>query len=276
MRRDMGSGVLVSEDGYILTNHHVISQAQNIKVALWDGRLAGARVVGSDLETDLAVLKVNLDGLPTAPIAEDNLARVGDIVLAIGNALGLSHTVTMGIISATGRNSIGSSVYQGFIQTDAAINAGNSGGALVNAHGELIGINTRSLGAIAGAQSIGFAIPIATARDVMQQIIEYGSVQRGWLGALFSNLPPATATDGTSVPRGIYVRDVTRGGPAWDAGIREGDQLIAQNGQPIEDAQAFNLLIASTAPGSQIELEVRRRAETFQTYATLIQQPPMP
>jgi serine peptidase DegS len=276
MRRDMGSGVLVSEDGYILTNHHVISQAQNIKVALWDGRLAGAQVVGSDLETDLAVLKVNLDGLPTAPIAEDNLARVGDIVLAIGNALGLSHTVTMGIISATGRNSIGSSVYQGFIQTDAAINAGNSGGALVNAQGELIGINTRSLGAIAGAQSIGFAIPIATARDVMQQIIEYGSVQRGWLGALFSNLPPATATDGTSVPRGIYVRDVTRGGPAWDAGIREGDQLIAQNGQPIEDAQAFNLLIASTPPGSQVELEVRRRAETFQTYATLIQQPPMP
>lgn len=275
MRRDMGSGVLVSEDGYILTNHHVISQAQNIKVALWDGRIAGAQVVGSDLETDLAVLKVNLNGLPTAPIGEGGRPRVGDVVLAIGNALGLSHTVTMGIISATGRETGGSSVYEGFLQTDAAINAGNSGGALVNARGELIGINTRNLSGATGAQNIGFAIPIGTARDVMRQIIEYGGVRRGWMGALFSDLASATGTDGTQSPRGIFVRDVTRGGPAWDAGIREGDQIIAQNGEPVENAQNFNLLIASTMPGTRVELDVRRRNETFQTYVTLIQQPPM-
>ena len=275
MRRDMGSGVLVSEDGYVLTNHHVISQAQNIKVALWDGRLAGAQVVGSDLETDLAVLKINLNGLPTAPISVGAAPRVGDVVLAIGNALGLSHTVTMGIISATGRETIASSVYEGFLQTDAAINAGNSGGALVNARGELIGINTRNLSGVTGAQNIGFAIPIATARDVMNQIIEYGTVRRGWLGAMFSDLPMATAADGSPVSRGIFVRDVSRGGPAWNAGIREGDQIIGINGQPVQDAQAFNLQIASTSPGTQIELEVRRRSENFQTYATLIQQPPM-
>ncbi|MEJ8567400.1 S1C family serine protease [Elongatibacter sediminis] len=275
MRRDMGSGVLISEDGYILTNHHVISKAQNIRVALWDGRLAGAQVVGSDLETDLAVLKVNLTGLPTAPIGEDTSPRVGDVVLAIGNALGLSHTVTLGIISATGRETAGSSVYEGFLQTDAAINAGNSGGALVNARGELIGINTRNLSGVTGAQNIGFAIPIATARAVMRQIIEYGSVRRGWLGALFSDLPPTTAADGSSVLRGIFVRDVTRSGPAWEAGIRDGDQIVTLNGEPVEDVASFNLEIASTAPGTQVELEVRRRGEEFQTYATLIQQPPM-
>lgn len=277
MRRDMGSGVLISEDGYILTNHHVISQAQNIRVALWDGRLAGAQVVGSDITTDLAVLKINLNGLPTAPISEDGPPRVGDVVLAIGNALGLSHTVTLGIISATGRGreSIGSSIYEGFLQTDAAINAGNSGGALVNARGDLIGINTRNLNGVTGAQNIGFAIPIATARDVMQQIIENGTVRRGWLGVIVSDLPPATAAaDGTSEPRGVFVRDVSRFGPAWNAGIREGDQLVTANAQPIEDAQSFNLLMASTDPGTRIELEVRRRGEIFQTYATLMQQPP--
>ncbi len=275
MRRDMGSGVLVSEDGYILTNHHVINQAQNIKIALWDGRLSGAQVVGSDPETDLAVLKVNLTGLPTAPISESAPPRVGDVVLAIGNALGLSHTVTMGIISATGRNTQGSHMFEGFLQTDAAINAGNSGGALINARGELIGINTRNLAGLSGAQNIGFAIPMSIARNVMQQIIDYGSVRRGWLGALFSDLPPTTLPDGSQLLRGIYVRDVTRGGPAWDAGIREGDAVMAVNGDPIDDAQAFNLLIASTQPGTQVELDVRRQGEVFQTYATLIQQPPM-
>ncbi len=276
MRRDMGSGVLVSEDGYILTNHHVISQAQNIKIALWDGRLSGAQVVGSDPETDLAVLKINLTGLPTAPISESAPPRVGDVVLAIGNALGLSHTVTMGIISATGRNTQGSRMFEGFLQTDAAINAGNSGGALINARGELIGINTRNLAGLSGAQNIGFAIPMSIARNVMQQIIDYGSVRRGWLGALFSDLTPTTLPDGSQLLRGIYVRDVTRGGPAWDAGIREGDAVMAVNGDPVDDAQAFNLLIASTQPGTQVELDVRRQGEVFQTYATLIQQPPMP
>ena len=274
MRRDMGSGVLVSSDGYVLTNHHVINSAQNIKVALWDGRIAGAQVVGSDPETDLAVLKINLTGLPAAPISPGPPPRVGDVVLAIGNALGLSHTVTMGIISGTGRENIASRSYEGFLQTDAAINAGNSGGALINTHGELIGINTRNLGGPSGAQNIGFAIPISTAQNVKTQIIEYGSVRRGWLGALFSDLPPTRNAGVTAARNGVWVRDVTREGPAWRAGIREGDVIVSLNKAQVNDSQAVNLLISLLQPGEQVDLEVRRGGETFQTYATLIQQPP--
>jgi len=276
MRRDMGSGVLVSEDGYVLTNQHVISGAQNIKIALWDGRLASAQVVGSDPETDLAVLKVNLNGLPTVPIALDPPPRVGDVVLAIGNALGLSHTVTMGIISATGRDNIGSPTADGFLQTDAAINAGNSGGALVNARGELIGISARNLGGIQGAQNIGFAIPMAIAQNVMQQIIDYGSVSRGWLGTQFSNLPSSTRYGDLHDKGGIHVRSVVSDSPAWNAGIREGDTITKLNGKAVSDIRAFNLLISATLPGTKVEIEVERGPEVFSTYAILIQQPPIP
>ena len=274
-RQDMGSGVLVSEDGYILTNNHVISQVQNISVGLWDGRFATAQVVGSDPETDLAVLKIDLDGLPVAPLAVDANVRVGDVVLAIGNAFGLSHTVTMGIISATGRNDLRSVLYEDFIQTDAAINAGNSGGALINHTGEVIGISTRNLGQIQGAQNIGFAIPIAMAKDVMQQIVENGSVRRGSIGALFSDLPLSLQTDGSAVRRGVQVRDVTPNGPAWSAGIRPGDILLSIDGMEVGDARALLLLLAQRQPGSRVELRVQRDAETFETYATLIQQPPL-
>ena len=274
-RQDMGSGVLVSEDGYILTNNHVISQVQNISVGLWDGRFATAQVVGSDPETDLAVLKIDLSGLPAAPLAEDAKVRVGDVVLAIGNAFGLSHTVTMGIISATGRNDLRSVLYEDFIQTDAAINAGNSGGALINYLGEVIGINTRNLGQMQGAQNIGFAIPIAMAKDVMQQIVENGSVRRGSIGALFSDLPLSLQTDGSAVRRGIQVRDVTPNGPAWNAGIRPGDILLSLDGVEVDDARALLLMIAQRQPGSRVEFVVKRASETFETYATLIQQPPL-
>jgi len=274
-RQNMGSGVLVSEDGYIMTNNHVVSQVQNISVGLWDGRFAPAQVVGSDPETDLAVLKVNLSGLPAAPLAEDVPVRVGDVVLAIGNAFGLSHTVTMGIVSATGRNDLRSVLYEDFIQTDAAINAGNSGGALINYRGEVIGINTRNLGQAQGAQNIGFAIPIAMAKDVMQQIIENGSVRRGWLGALFSDLPLSLQTDGSSMRRGIQVRDVTPNGPAWSAGIRPGDVLLSIDGVPVVDARAFMLMISQRRPGGKVEFRIHRNSEIFETYATLIQQPPM-
>ena len=274
-RRDMGSGVLVSEDGYILTNNHVISQVQNISVGLWDGRFATAQVVGSDPETDLAVLKIDLNGLPAAPLAEDISVRVGDIVLAIGNAFGLSHTVTMGIISATGRNDLRSVLYEDFIQTDAAINAGNSGGALINYRGEVIGINTRNLGQMQGAQNIGFAIPIAMAKDVMQQIVDNGSVRRGSIGALFSDLPLSLQTDGSAVRRGIQVRDVTPNGPAWNAGIRPGDIMLSIDGVEVDDARALLLMIAQRQPGSRVELRVQRESEIFETYATLIQQPPV-
>ena len=275
MRQDMGSGVLLGEDGYILTNHHVINHVQNIRVALWDGRIAPAQVVGSDPATDLAVLKIDLTGLPVAPIADQTEVRVGDVVLAIGNALGLSHTVTMGIVSATGRNDLRSVLYEDFIQTDAAINAGNSGGALINARGELIGISTRNLGTLTGAQNIGFAIPVGLARNVMKQIIEYGSVRRGWLGASFSDLVPTSQPDGSSARRGINVREVARGGPAWNAGIRQGDIILSLDSVPVDDASQFLLQISQREPGSQVELEMFRRPESFLTYATLIQQPPL-
>ena len=274
-RQDMGSGVLVSEDGYILTNNHVINRVQNIRVGLWDGRFAAAQVVGSDPETDLAVLKIDLNGLPAAPLAEDSPVRVGDVVLAIGNAFGLSHTVTMGIISATGRNDLRSVLYEDFIQTDAAINAGNSGGALINHLGEVIGINTRNLSQAQGAQNIGFAIPIAMAKDVMQQIVENGSVRRGSLGALFSDVPLSLQTDGSSVRRGIQVRNVTPNGPAWSAGIRAGDILLSMDGVAVDDARALLFMIAQRQPGGRVEFQVQRDNEIFETYATLIQQPPL-
>jgi len=274
-RQDMGSGVLVSEDGYILTNNHVISRVQNISVGLWDGRFATAQVVGSDPETDLAVLKIELNGLPAAPLAEDANVRVGDVVLAIGNAFGLSHTVTMGIISATGRNDLRAVLYEDFIQTDAAINAGNSGGALINYRGEVIGINTRNLGQMQGAQNIGFAIPIVMAKDVMQQIVENGTVRRGSIGALFSDLPLSLQTDGSAVRRGIQVRDVTLNGPAWNAGIRPGDILLSIDGAEVDDARALLLMIAQREPGERVEFKVSRDTEIFETYATLIQQPPL-
>ncbi len=275
MRSDMGSGVLLSEDGYILTNQHVINQVNNIRISLWDGRIAPAKIVGSDPETDLAVLKINLTGLPTAPIAEQTEVHVGDVVLAIGNALGLSHTVTMGIVSGTGRNNLRSVLYEDFIQTDAAINAGNSGGALINANGDLIGINSRNLGRISGAQNIGFATPIAQALNVMNQIIEYGSVRRGWLGATFGNLRPTARSDGSAIRRGISVREVATDGPAWNAGIRQGDIILKLDGDRVDDASQFLLKISRHDPGSQVELEILRNRETFETYAMLIQQPPL-
>jgi len=275
MQHDMGSGVIVSEDGYILTNHHVINMVQNIRVALFDGRIVPARIVGSDPETDLAVLKVDLEGLSAAPLGSSPNVRVGDVVLAIGNSLGLSHTVTMGIVSATGRNDLRSLPYEDFIQTDAAINAGNSGGALVNAEGDLIGISTRKLGSNTGAQNIGFAIPVSLAKQVMDQIIEYGSVRRGWLGANFADLRPTQQPDGSVAREGIAVGWVAEQGPAWNAGIRQGDIILSLDGEPVSDANQFMLTISQLEPGSQVDLVVSRRQETFETYATLIQQPPM-
>jgi len=275
MQHDMGSGVIVSEDGYILTNHHVINMVQNIRVALFDGRIIPAKVVGSDPETDLAVLKIDLDGLSSMRLANSPDIRVGDVVLAIGNSLGLSHTVTMGIVSATGRNDLRSLPFEDFIQTDAAINAGNSGGALVNAEGELIGISTRKLGSNTGAQNIGFAIPVTLARHVMEQVIEYGSVRRAWLGASFVDIRPTLQPDGSVARQGIAVGWVDEQGPAWNAGIRQGDVIIALDGEPVTDANQFQLDISQREPGSQVELDVVRRLESFQTYATLIQQPPL-
>ncbi len=220
MQHDMGSGVIVSDDGYILTNHHVINMVQNIRIALFDGRIVPATVVGSDPDTDLAVLKVNLDGLSAAPLADSPEIRVGDVVLAIGNSLGLSHTVTMGIVSATGRNDLRSLPFEDFIQTDAAINAGNSGGALINAHGDLIGISTRQLGSSTGAQNIGFAIPVSLAKHVMEQIIEYGSVRRAWLGASFVDIRPTLQPDAWRGRASSWVGSTSWGRPGTRASAR--------------------------------------------------------
>jgi serine peptidase DegS len=276
--RDLGSGVILNENGYILTNLHVIQNVTEIEVAFWDGRIIPAEVVGTDPETDLAVLKVNLEGLPVAPVNENSAVLVGDVVLAIGNSFGLSHTVTMGIVSATGRNDLRSVLYEDFIQTDAAINAGNSGGALINASGDLIGINTlKSTMKLRDqvAQNIGFAIPITLARDVMDQIIEYGTVRRGWLGANFADLRRTLLPDGSAVQNGVSISGVQQGGPAWNAGIRQGDLITTMDGEPVTDASRFLLAISQREPGSQVELEVVRRGQSFQTYATLIQQPPL-
>ncbi len=244
-----GSGVIMRADGYIITNHHVIYGVSDINIVLWDGRFLPARVVGSDPATDLAVLKVELEDLPVALIREDSAVNVGDVVLAIGNALGLSHTVSMGIVSATGRNDLRSLLYQDFIQTDAAINAGNSGGALVKTYGELVGINARHLAGTTGAQNIGFAIPISLALDVMTQIIDYGTVRRGWLGASYSDLRPSAQNDGTAV---ASVRGPRRrgGGPAWNAGIRDGDYILSLDGEQVSDASRF-LWHFAACPGQQ-------------------------
>jgi serine peptidase DegS len=276
MRADMGSGVLVSEDGYILTNYHVISGVSNVSVALWDGRrVPTARLVGTDPESDLAVLKIDVDDLPVAPIAESTEVQVGDVVLAIGNALGLSHTVTMGIVSATGRNEPGTLGTQEFIQTDAAINAGNSGGALINSRGELVGINSRNLSNTPGAENIGFAIPVNVAQSVMEQIVEYGAVQRGWLGLIAIDMPATAQGDGSLARRGVEAREVLRGGPAWEAGIRQGDIILSLNGEETNDSRAFTFTISQMSPGTEVELEVRRLRDEFQTHTTLIQQPPI-
>lgn len=272
-RRGLGSGVIVSEDGLILTVLHVISGVDNIDVALWDGRIAEARVVGSDPGTDLAVLKVDLDGLPAARLSTSDAMRTGDVVLAIGNALGLSHTVTKGIVSATGRGQLNLTTFEDFIQTDAAINAGNSGGALINPDGEVVGINSASLSQSDGAQGISFAIPAPLAHRIMEQIIEYGLVQRGWIGADLVDLPFALELRGRAIDGARVARSDPQG-PAWEAGLRRGDILVSADGEPVTSARQLMLKIAQTEPGTSVEFGVVRGGQLFTTSVTLVQQPP--
>lgn len=273
-RRGLGSGVIVSSDGLILTTLHVISNVDNIAVALWDGRVFEARLVGADPATDLAVLKIEVeDDLPAANFAASSQLRAGDVVLAIGNAFGLSHTVTMGIVSATGRGQLNLTALEDFIQTDAAINAGNSGGALVNPAGEVVGINSASLSQSIGAQGISFAIPASLAREIKQQIIAHGEVPRGWMGVDLSDLALAMQFDGTPIS-GARVARVDHGGPGWRAGLRPGDIIVNAGGQSVSSARELNLFIAQQQPGSLVELNVLRGNQLFATSVTLIQQPP--
>ncbi|TFV93929.1 Do family serine endopeptidase [Oxalobacteraceae bacterium OM1] len=258
----LGSGVVVSPQGYILTNNHVIETADEIEVALADGRKASAKVVGADPETDLAVIKVELPNLPTITLGHAEQARVGDVVLAIGNPFGVGQTVTMGIVSALGRNHLGINTFENFIQTDAAINPGNSGGALIDASGNLLGINTAIYSRSGGSLGIGFAIPMTTAKSVMESIISTGQVIRGWIGVEPQDITPELAESfALSRKSGAIIAGVLKGGPADRAGMRPGDILIAVDGKPVTDTTDMLNLIAQLTPGSKARMTVLRKSQ---------------
>ncbi|MGY6563893.1 MAG: Do family serine endopeptidase [Halomonadaceae bacterium] len=260
----LGSGVIVSEDGYVLTNHHVIDGADEIQVALRDGRETLAEVIGTDPESDLAVLRIELDNLPVIEISDTNDVAVGDIAMAIGNPFGVGQTVTMGIISATGRSHLGLSAYEDFIQTDAAINPGNSGGALVNAEGALVGINTAIFSRTGGSQGVGFAIPMRLASTILDDLVTQGRVIRGWLGVEAQEMTQDLAASfGLVAPRGVVISGVVPEGPAAEAGLRPGDVLLEVDGRPILDARAAMSDIAAIQPGATLPLTLVRSGETF-------------
>ncbi len=273
-RRGLGSGVIVRSDGYILTSDHVIDRVDDIRLALADGRVFQPEIIGSDQDTDLAVLKIDAEDLPVAALAGPEQLKVGDVVLAIGNAYGLNNTVTMGIVSAKGRNDLNLSALEDFIQTDAAINAGNSGGALINARGEVVGINSSMLDQSLGAQGIGFAIPIAIASKVLEQIITYGSVRRGWIGASFSDHHWINRREQTATSlSGARVEQIHNRGPAWSIGLQPGDVILSWEGEAVDNSNQLNLLIANTAPMSNVELQVERNGLVFTTSLQVLQQP---
>ncbi|MBW6391586.1 Do family serine endopeptidase [Billgrantia antri] len=260
----LGSGVIVSDDGYVLTNHHVIDGADEIQVALRDGRETLAEVIGTDPESDLAVLQINLDRLPVIHLADTEDVAVGDVAMAIGNPFGVGQTVTMGIISATGRSHLGLSAYEDFIQTDAAINPGNSGGALINAEGSLVGINTAIFSRSGGSQGVGFAIPMRLARSILEDLVTQGRVIRGWLGIEAQEMTQDLAASfGLQAPRGVVISAVVPDGPAAQAGLRPGDVLLEVDGRPILDARAAMSDIAAIEPGATLPLTLVRSGETF-------------
>ncbi len=271
----LGSGVIVMSNGYILTNDHVIDGAQEIQVALSDGRNTQASVVGADPETDLAVLKINLSGLPAITFGSSDQVRVGDVVLAVGNPFGVGETVTLGIVSALGRSRLGINTFENFIQTDAAINPGNSGGALVDASGNLIGINSAIYSKSGGSQGIGFSIPVSIAKNVMEQIIRNGGVTRGWIGVEMQDITPELAEsfrlDKTT--RGALVSAVLRNGPAWKAGIQPGDILTQVDGSQVRDAQEMLNHVAALKPDQKAKFEVIRNNRLLDLTITVGRRP---
>lgn len=271
LERSLGSGVIVSRDGYVLTNHHVIAGAGSIQVVLWDGRVTRATVVGSDQDTDLAVLKLDGENLPALTLHQDVPLRVGDVVLAIGNPFGLGQAVSQGIVSALGRSQLHIATFEDFIQTDAAINRGNSGGALVDTLGHLVGINTAVFTQrVPDANGIGFAIPVATARNVLEQIVHEGSVVRGWLGMDYMQGFSPLGVD----RRGVVVVGVHPGSPADRAGLRPGDVLLALDGEALADPIALGQQEAAMAPGSRARLQGERAGVPFALDITLARRPP--
>lgn len=271
----LGSGVIVDRDGHLITNHHVIQGADEIRVQLADGRIATPSIVGTDPDTDLAVLRVEVDNPPFMTMGRSNELRAGDVVLAIGNPFGLSQTVTQGIVSATGRGRLGVADFEDFIQTDAAINFGNSGGALINTEGELIGINTAVLSQALGTDGISFAIPVNMVRGVMSQILENGRVRRGWLGVTSEELPRATAIAlGLDPPVALRIAAVDPNGPAAIAGLREHDLVTHLNGQAILNAEEALNRVAAMAPGSTLAIGGLRGRQRLQLSAVLHERPP--
>jgi len=268
--QSLGSGVIVSADGYVVTNGHVIQGAEEIQVVFHDGRTTQARVIGSDIDTDLAVLKIDSTNLPSIAIADKTSLNVGDVVLAIGNPFGLSSTVTMGIVSATGRRQLQKSIYEDFIQTDAAINQGNSGGALVNAYGELVGINSDIVTPTGGSVGIGFAIPVVTAKAVLDQIVAHGRVIRGWLGAEYADV--ASLQNPSSI-QGVAIIGVYDKGPAALAGLRPGDILLSLDEEPITTQLELRNKEATLSPGSKVLIGGQRNGEPFKLEATLQERP---
>ncbi len=265
----LGSGVVISDAGYVLTNNHVIESADEIAVVLGDGRIAQAKVVGTDPETDLAVLRISADRLRPINFGDSEALQVGDMVLAIGNPFGVGQTVTQGIVSATGRQRLGINTFENFIQTDAAINPGNSGGALIDARGTLVGINTAIFSESGGSQGIGFAIPVSLARQVMEQIITKGRVDRGWLGVSAQDTESADAA-----VRGARIMGVQRGGPADRAGLRPGDVVVAINDKSITDTAELINATAALAPGARGDFKVRRNGKEIGLQIEVGRRPP--
>lgn len=255
----LGSGVIITKDGYILTNNHVVDGADEVKVTLQDRRELTAKVIGRDPKSDIAVVKVEAQDLPFVPMASSDKVEVGDLVLAIGNPFGVGQTVTTGIVSATGRGNLGIEEYEDFIQTDAAINPGNSGGALVDVEGRLIGINTAIYSRSGGNQGIGFAIPSNLARNVMDSLVKYGHVSRGYLGIMIQDVTPSLAK-AFKLPdaSGALIGDVVSGGPADKAGLKNGDVVIEYNGKKVRDSRHLKLTVGETKPGSRVPVKILR------------------
>ena len=261
----LGSGVIVGPEGYVLTNYHVIESADEIEVLLSDGRRAAGKVVGGDPDTDLAVIKIELKNLPSIVFGRTEAARVGDVVLAIGNPFGVGQTVTMGIVSALGRSQLGINTFENFIQTDAAINPGNSGGALVDAQGNLLGINTAIYSRSGGSMGIGFAIPGNMAKSIMEQIIATGSVTRGWIGVEIQEITPELA-ESFKLPKaqGAIIAGVMRGGPADKAGIKPGDVLLEVEGKAVNDSAGMLNVIAQLKPGDKAGMKLMRNGKNIE------------
>ncbi len=273
---DLGSAVIIDADGHLVTNFHVIREADELWVQLPDGRSAEPRLIGSDPETDIALLKVDIDDLPPIALGRSDTLAIGDIVLAIGNPYGLTQTVTQGIVSATGRGLVGLTSFENYIQTDAAINRGNSGGALINTRGELVGINTATLAEDQSSQGISFAIPVNLVRGVVRDLIQHGRVIRGWLG-LVPELKPLSSLEmqelGIPETGGILLERVYVNGPGYNAGLRRYDVITELNGKAVSNRQQALLLVAGLAPGTQVEIRGYRGSQAYVTEATVGERP---